>query len=415
MKEIRDPIHGFISLNDWEQAIIDTPAFQRLQRIGQLGFTNMVYPSAGHSRFEHSLGVMHVATRMYERIVECSRSYLQTELNYDDSGLERDKLIIRIAALLHDIGHSPFSHAGEELMPEKSGKNHYKYKHEDYSAAIIETEFKKVIEDHPKNENYHIKAKEITSFLRGSSEAGRTLLWRNLIDSQLDADRADYLLRDSYHIGVKYGQFDLDRFINCLCVVSGPETGEPIIAVDKGGIQVAESLIILRYMMFTQVYYHHTRRAYDILINDILKDLLNGGYFPPPKGEGIKDFLELDDWKLLGQISKLENKWMKKIKNRNHYRVIYETRNIPGLEEISKCESAFSKLSEERIDCRLDEPGKSWYKPGYEELLIKDNQNCIPLSELSSVVKGLKPFNKKRIYVPLEERENAMQVVGSLR
>jgi len=151
------------------------------------------------------------------------------------------------------------------------------------------------------------------------------------------------------------------------------------------------------------------------LLNDILKDLLNGGYFPPPKGEGIKDFLELDDWKLLGQISKLENKWMKKIKNRNHYRVIYETRNIPGLEEISKCESAFSKLSEERIDCRLDEPGKSWYKPGYEELLIKDNQNCIPLSELSSVVKGLKPFNKKRIYVPLEERENAMQVVGSLR
>ena len=107
--EIRDPIHGFIELDDWERDIVNDPVFQRLRRIRQLGLTDMVYPGATHSRFEHSLGVMHIATRMFDAIVSRRRDFLEATYNYDDVGLARDRRILRLAALLHDVGHAPFS------------------------------------------------------------------------------------------------------------------------------------------------------------------------------------------------------------------------------------------------------------------------------------------------------------------
>jgi HD superfamily phosphohydrolase len=140
--EIRDPIYGFIELDSWERDIIDHPAFQRLRRIRQLARTDMVYPGAMHTRFEHSLGVMHLATKMYEKIVEKKRDYLVNKLGFNDSGFYIDKKFIRLACLLHDVGHSPFSHAGEELMDEKPNTDK-RYKHEDYTAAIVEYKFKK--------------------------------------------------------------------------------------------------------------------------------------------------------------------------------------------------------------------------------------------------------------------------------
>jgi HD superfamily phosphohydrolase len=136
--EIRCPVHGFITINDWEREIINQPAFQRLRRIRQLAWTDMVYPGAMHTRFEHSLGVMHVATRLYDAIVERSGEILKSELAYDNDGLNGDKKLVRLAALLHDVGHTPFSHAGEDLFPLQSdGKS--RFKHEHYSASIIRT------------------------------------------------------------------------------------------------------------------------------------------------------------------------------------------------------------------------------------------------------------------------------------
>src|SRR6266550_2965634 len=121
--EIRCPVHGFVTLNDWERTIIAEPAFQRLRRIRQLAWTDQVYPGAMHTRFEHSLGVMHVATRLYEAVARRSRELLVSELVYTEDGLERDKKLVRLAALLHDVGHSPFSHAGEGLFPLRPGSD----------------------------------------------------------------------------------------------------------------------------------------------------------------------------------------------------------------------------------------------------------------------------------------------------
>jgi uncharacterized protein len=109
--EIRCPVHGFIEVSDWEREIIAQPAFQRLRRIRQLAWTDQVYPGAVHTRFEHSLGVMHTATLLYDSIVKRSRPTLERELAYNEDGLRRHRALVRLAALLHDVGHAPFSHA----------------------------------------------------------------------------------------------------------------------------------------------------------------------------------------------------------------------------------------------------------------------------------------------------------------
>jgi HD superfamily phosphohydrolase len=114
--EIRCPIHGFIGLNAWERALVDTPVFQRLRRIRQLAWTDYVYPGAMHTRFEHSLGVMHVATLLFDSIVRNSRQILTAAYDYDEHGLAKARQKIRLAALLHDVGHPPFSHASEDVF-----------------------------------------------------------------------------------------------------------------------------------------------------------------------------------------------------------------------------------------------------------------------------------------------------------
>ena len=130
----RDPVHAFIVYSEWEREVINHPAFQRFRRIRQLGLTEFIYPGATHTRFEHALGTMHVATKMFDAIVRKQKPYLINDRLYEEAGLQRDRQIVRFAALLHDIGHSPFSHSGETLFPvDKDGQ----FRHEDYSAGII--------------------------------------------------------------------------------------------------------------------------------------------------------------------------------------------------------------------------------------------------------------------------------------
>src|SRR6266700_44702 len=210
--EVRCPVHGFIRLNDWEMGIISQPPFQRLRRIRQLAWTDYVYPGAMHTRFEHSLGVMHTATLLYDSIVRNSREVLESELAYDEAGFRRYRQLVRIAALLHDVGHGPFSHASEDLLPVNDMKKEI-YRHEDYSAAIVRTHFRSAIEDHPTSNNYGFTADDVASLIEGTAGAKQGIFWRDIISGQMDADRMDYLLRDSHHVGVAYGKFDFHRLV----------------------------------------------------------------------------------------------------------------------------------------------------------------------------------------------------------
>ena len=290
--EIRDVVYGFIQLDQQEWEIINHPVFQRLRRIKQLSLTDMVYPGAMHTRLEHSIGVMQMATDIYESIIskKRARDFLESQYGLDDGGINRYKKIIRLAALLHDIGHTPFSHAGEGLMPNKDAEKNTRYDHEEYSIAIIKKYFRELIEEHPTNANYPVKVEEVTALLGDSvkcSFQGIILLFKGIISGQLDADRADYLLRDSIHTGVSYGLYDRNRLINCIDI-GQLDTGDLVLAIQDGGWHIAESLVIARYQMFSQIYFHKTRRAYDHHISQAVKEILKfiypdlGGCYPAP-------------------------------------------------------------------------------------------------------------------------------------
>ena len=208
--EIRDVVYGFIQLDQQEWDIVNHPVFQRLRRIKQLSLTDMVYPGAVHTRLEHSIGVMQMASDIYDSIIskKRARALLLDCYSLNETGIERYRKIIRLAALLHDIGHAPFSHAGEGLMPRKDTDGHERYVHEEYSIAIIKKYFRDLIEKHKLNANHAITVEEVTALLGDPvkcSFKGIILLFKGIISGQLDADRADYLLRDSIHTGVSYG------------------------------------------------------------------------------------------------------------------------------------------------------------------------------------------------------------------
>ena len=416
--EFRCPIHGFIKVNDWERSVIDDPVFQRLRRIRQLGWTDYIYPGSTHTRFEHSLGVMHVATRLYDSISQRSRTVLESRLGYNVTGTDRDRQLVRFAALLHDTGHAPFSHAAEELLPNRAGTNQ-KYSHEDYSAEIIRRRLRHAIESHPANDNMGLTAELIASLIDGTSREPRMLFWRELLDGQMDADRMDYLLRDSLHLGVQYGTYDLDRIVaTATAVQMSPEGSdnnvECRLAVAKGGLHAAVGLILARYFMFTQVYFHKTRIAYDIHLRKALAHMLQDGVFPSPDGDEIDEYLQWDDWRVLGRLAADEGgEHGRRLRARDHFRQVWESPESPMADaqaDLDRLREALGALlvAEERSE-------KSWYKTGTPDIQVmtENSGEVRPLSDYSPVIKQLKeaPHRQVRLYSLPKDAAKGRQIV----
>ncbi len=398
-KKIRDPIYGFIYLDEQECAIIDHPVFQRLRRIKQLSLTDMVYPGASHTRFEHSIGVMQMATDMFDTIVAKKKQFLEKELSLFDVGLQTYRKIIRLAALLHDIGHAPFSHSGEDLMP-LLPPTHSKYiadkekrfEHEEYSITIIKAVFKQLIEEHRVNENYRVKVDDVTALLGDTTVKlkASSLLWKELISGQLDADRADYLLRDSIHLGVSYGIYDRNRLVSCM-TIGKTETAAPVLAIEEGGWHIAESLVIARYQMFSQVYFHKVRRIYDYHIACATKEILKyyeikDGCYPSPFN--IDEYLKFDDWLIYAALKEgLGGEHGEIILNRKHYKCISQTQLIPTKEEEAEIKRLKEKYQEGEYYLD-DKSSTSWYKLD-KDILIWDEKQIRSLSEKSNIVKSM--------------------------
>jgi len=242
--EIRDPIHGFIHREPHEQDIIDTPVFQRLRRIKQLALATLVYPGAVHTRFDHSLGAFHVASKVAAKLLDSST----------------DTRLVRLAVLLHDIGHGPFSHVSEEILDKFAVRERLRL---EPGRQVHEELTEKIILNHPDlarllspNEREHV-----VGLLNG--QWGDTVL-KSIISGPLDVDKQDYLLRDSYFCGVKYGVYDLDRLTENLRV---HEDGEDrFLALSHDGVHVLEQFVLARYYMTTQVYRHRVRLISDEMI-----------------------------------------------------------------------------------------------------------------------------------------------------
>ena len=340
---IRCPIHGFIHFSDNEREIINSPLFQRLRYIRQLALTEYIYPGATHTRFEHSLGVMELATRFFDSLNSKKGYILESRFAdvpfYREYPLARARQNLRLAGLLHDIGHVSFSHAAEKVTSELG--------HEALTIKII-------------RENGYLGGTLDKLYGTGTSQAvasiiegGRALdpqvsILHDIISSQMDADRTDYLLRDSHYCGVDYGRFDHRRLVECLELKEDEDRLR--LALERGGVHTFEALICARYQMFTQVYCHRLRRLYDLYaqkyllkMNEMQPDILSED-----------NLINSNDIMLLAEIlthpdedkSKV-GMWARRIKNRDHHKIIFETEENLSSSKMRQWKGLVSDLDEQ--------------------------------------------------------------------
>jgi hypothetical protein len=311
------------------------------------------------------------------------------------------------------VGHAPFSHSSEELLPFK--RDATKFAHEDYSAAIIRNELRSAIEDHPLSANTGLKANDVAALIEGGAAAGRALFWHDLIDGQMDADRMDYLLRDSHHIGVQYGKYDLQRLISSVVAIpADKENPQPRLGIEEGGWHAAEALVLARYFMFTQVYFHKTRVAYDIHIRGALKEILPGGCFPKPVGTELDEFLKWDDWRVLGLIGEGKaGEHGRRIVQRDHYREIHHTHEVCTVEDLQELEKVKAKLG--NLLVAEETAKKRWYKTGDTDIPVVSefgSPHVQPLSKYSKAIEGMKENNQVILYVDRAYRQEAEKLLG---
>lgn len=268
--ELRDVVHTFIHFSDDEKKVINSPFFQRLRHIKQLAMTDLVYPGATHSRFEHSIGVMELAGRVFDTLFRYENRHSESCEPFRKK-LDNDELQgswrrhLRMAALLHDIGHSPFSHATESLFP--NGEDHETMTR----RIILDSELTKLLNsgcDIPFNPKLVAKlAVGAKHFGDDPLDTWELLLNEIITGDAFGVDRMDYLLRDSHHSGVVAGRFDHDRLIQSLRIlkcVDDSQHREIAIGIEHGGIHPTEALLVARYFMYMQVYYHRVSNAYNI-------------------------------------------------------------------------------------------------------------------------------------------------------
>lgn len=325
--EIRDPIHIFIHLDSDERRVVDCRAFQRLRYVHQLALTYLVYPGATHRRFEHALGVMELAGRVFDIITDARNVHDDVRDMIPDSvTLQYYRRVLRMAALCHDLGHLPFSHAAEELLPE--GRHH-----EDLTADLIRSEEMREIWDAmrpPLNVEDLVKIAVGPKIYKGSAFTRLENILTDIVTGDaLGVDRMDYLLRDSLHAGVAYGRFDHYRLVETIRILPSPEAsvGFPMLGIEEGGIHSAEALLLARYFMFTQLYLHPIRRIYDIHLKDFLVLWLKGGKF----SINLEQHLKMTDNEVLVEMQKAaydenhpSHDPARRIIKREHFKVLYE-------------------------------------------------------------------------------------------
>ncbi|AWX32486.1 HD domain-containing protein [Methanosphaera sp. BMS] len=374
---IRDSIHGDLHLTDFELKLVDTVEMQRLRRIKQLGFTSLVYPGANHTRFEHSIGTLSLADK------------LATRLELEEDVVE----LLRVCALLHDIGHAPFSHVSERALS---------HKHETITKEIIKNSPITDIITERFNANY------ITKIIDGQTKYGK------IISGDLDVDRMDYLARDSYYTGVAYGVIDTERLLYSLKY----DDNDDLIITQKG-VQAAESTLLARYFMYPTVYQHHTTRIVNSMFRVCLKRMLEDNVVQE------RELRYLDDGDLINiarNTKGLPEKTMKNLDTRHLYKKT-DTINLADIddpEKIFQMDKKVLKDAEEDIAYKLDINTDEVIidlpeSLSYKEMCIQveTDSGLKSLTEVSTVINSLKKaqynYADLALYLSKENKEKALR------
>lgn len=414
-KRVRCPVHGFIRFSENERQIIDHRLFRRLRYIRQLALTELVYPGAAHTRFEHSLGVMDVATRAFDSLA-AKHGGLMDEVfkqvpGYVYQTLARARQDLRLAALLHDVGHGPFSHAAEVVL--HSGG------HEQLSLSVLrEPSLLGSTIDGLWGEGTACRVAGIVE--GGEALAPQLALLHDIVSGEMDADRTDYLLRDSLHCGVDYGRFDYRRMIECLELRQ--EAGALQIALHKNGIHTFEALILARYQMNAQVYYHRLRRIYDHYLIAYFRAL---GEEAPRGDEAILAATDIGMLERIRQDAELaggeRRELARRIWHRDHHRCVYETPLSDNAAAVARATQVANTLKEHfgQTDFILDQAKGKIHKlaspdghdpaPGVE-LWVLDGQDRWLLAERSQVLRTLpRQFECSRVFAALRPEDSGLR------
>jgi HD superfamily phosphohydrolase len=314
-KRIYDPIHRFIELDAGEVALLSAPVVQRLRRLRQLGLAYLAFPSAEHSRFSHALGALAIGTRAFEALRVHSPEAFASEREFAEQ-----RRLLRASLLLHDLGHGPFSHACEEVLG---------VRHESRTRAILALpELREAIAA------CEVDPDAVLGLVVGLPSADPLL--RELVSGpNLDADRMDYLLRDAYFTGVTLGNYDAEQLIASLRVFD--VNGRRELGVDGRGTVALESFVLARYMMFATVYFHHTTRAFERVLREVLELL-----WPDPRAlDDISEFLSWDDFRVIDDIRELDGEGVRALRERRTlYGLAAEFNAERDLGTFAACEAA---------------------------------------------------------------------------
>lgn len=355
--EVRDPVHGSIHILDEEIPIIQNNFFQRLRNIKQLGFSDLIFPGATHTRFLHSIGVMFVGNKAFDNLFKG---------RLHDKNILRLKETFKLACLLHDIGHAPLSHSTETVMPQLSelkipeqflkGKDKTRDRqatHEDYTIkSIADSSFAssfKLVE-----EEFGVERVRIADLIVGQTTSPEYYtidgidyfpLLHQLVSSELDCDRMDYLLRDSYFCGVSYGNYDLDWLLDNLepCVIDD----RAYLGINERAVVTFDDFLLSRYHMFMMVYFHYRSVALEQLLYKYFASSPEEYKIPAD----IEAYVEHDDYLLMKVLNHSQNKYAKNLVQNQIPKKIFESFNESQLVTYNKVLGFLEKENIEHIRC----------------------------------------------------------------
>lgn len=425
--DVRDPVHGNILLSDAEVAILDSAAYQRLRQIKQLGFSEFSFPGATHNRYLHSLGVCHLAGVAFDSIFG--------SFAFSNEGVKRRfRQIVRLAAMLHDIGHGPLSHASEEVMPllkdlkvaayqkrKIAPQEEAQANHEDYTIKFItDSSLTQVLKANFCDiDPFHIAClidKTLIlkdDFFKESGFDFRVIL-SQIVSSEMDVDRMDYLERDAYFCGTNYGKVELAWLMGNLTY--HPREGNLHLALNRRALYTFDDFLLARHHMHLMVYFHHKSVIFEELLYRYLtsKDC---AFFVP---SDIEEYIQCTDYALYRHLAKVSNPWARRLIERKPYRMLFE---LHSNKETGRAAEICAALEGEGVSVihSSSQARLSKYHGGSEvdkalQIYVVDKYDFksepFPIEESTEIFKRYEDIRRiDRIYVAPEQFERGEKIL----